>query len=1350
MSHVKEGEFQGSSLNSQCTTGSSGTKSDITECIQKVDSSILSISKDSVQSKHIVKQDCDLLSKLVGSSSVITCKFSGVPVKLLVDSGSMVTTVSEKFFDTYLRGLVDDPVDGSRFLRLRAANGLECPYTGYVIIEAEVMGHVMTKGILVQKDSPKSYDGLLGTNILDEIDTFRNWKQTMKQKSCISNAPVKLAGTSRIRVPSESTVDVVATGPVSGSLILVESLENPIGGSVAAVTTLVKPEDGSYVVKMINVGKGDVWLAPRTLIGTAHQVEYAIDRLVAITEERDELVVGEVSHVRAEASSTTESSVEMEGATRSGEDLLSKIACSSHLTSRERKKLGNLLREFKDVFAEDEDDLGCTPSAVHRIHLEDDKPVRVPYRRIPPAYVQEVTDHLQKLLQQGVIRESQSPYSSAVVLVRKKSGALRLCVDYRLLNKKCVKDAFPLPRIEEYLDSLSGAKLFSTLDLKSAYAQVPVAEEDCHKTAFATPMGLFEYTRMPFGLCNSPATFQRLMMTIFRSELLEQVLIFLDDVLVFSRNFDQHLMRLKTVLLKLRQHNLKIEPSKCHLFKTEVAYLGHRISADGVSTDPEKVRAIAEWPTPTSPSELLTFLCSAGYYRRFIPNFSQRTSVLYRLINEDPNRGKKKKPGRKWNSKDPVPWNWTPECDDSFASLKQTLTSAPILGFADFSKEFILETDGSQKGLGAVLSQSQNGHLKVIAYASRALKGAERNHVRYSSMKLELLALKWAVDKFRDYLLGGKFVVYTDNNPLKYVMSTAKLKAIEQKWVSELSRFNFEIRYRPGKSNGNADSLSRRPVPVDDSQEFQDMDVDDVSAVMGLTWVPRDICNKQQVDITMVETNVLQEQTEKIRELFPSYSFEEIRHLQREDPSIGRVFYYLNHPDEASLKNLRRESREVRTIFRQKEKLKIRDGIVYRHIKDPRSQEEWEQLLLPKCLQETVLKYLHDQTGHQGMERTESLLRQRCYWPNLQDDVRSWIYHCKRCTLAKPPNRNIQTPMGSVSASRPLEVLAIDFTILEPATNGLENVLVMTDVFTKFAVAVPTRNQTAPTTAKILIKEWFLRYGVPERIHSDQGRNFESKLVKDLCKLYGINKSRTTPYYPAGNGQCERFNRTLHNLLGTLEPEQKSRWPEHLQTVVAYYNATPHASTNYSPFYLMFGRHCRLPVDHILGTLPDNSENWIEDHVQRLNAAYEKVKDNTQDRRERQKEHYDRKTKEWQIGIGSKVYAVDHSRMGRNKIGDHYKDTVYIVLDRKNNVYTIRQADGAGKIRTVNRKELKVIPGEWKENTMSTHLREQDSDSGDSDNEYRFQLTARPLRRSARIGAGKHRNPHNEPRSILS
>ena len=389
----------------------------------------------------------NILDKLVGSCPVVSCKLAGIPVKMLVDSGSMVTTISESFFNEHLRGRVDNPVDSSRFLKLRAANGLECPYSGYVILDLEILGQVITKGVLVQKDDPKSYDGLLGTNFLDELEGFKAWKKSLQQKehvTMIDGSSVKLAGANQVRIPAESVVDVKVTGPSNRNWLLVEALDQPIKGSIAAMATLVNPEDGDYLVRLVNVSKGDVWLKPGTMVGKAHSIDYVVNKLLDVEENEGELIVGEVTRMTPYVACNSVSPA-ISPSPQQGEDLLSKVSCSTQLSSGQRKQLGSLLEEFRDVFAEDDDDLGCTPSAVHEIKLEDDKPVRVPYRRIPPAYIQEVKDHLQKLLQQGVIRESQSPYSSAVVLVRKKSGALRLCVDYRLLNRKSVKQAFPLP-----------------------------------------------------------------------------------------------------------------------------------------------------------------------------------------------------------------------------------------------------------------------------------------------------------------------------------------------------------------------------------------------------------------------------------------------------------------------------------------------------------------------------------------------------------------------------------------------------------------------------------------------------------------------------------------------------------------------------------------------------------------------------------------------------------------------------------------------------------------------------------------------------------------------------------------
>lgn len=407
-------------------------------------------------------------------------------------------------------------------------------------------------------------------------------------------------------------------------------------------------------------------------------------------------------------------------------------------------------------------------------------------------------DHIKQLLDSKVIRESSSPYASPIVLVQKKSGELRMCVDYRQLNAKTRKDAYPLPRIEESLDALAGAQWFSTLDLASGYNQVPVAERDKAKTAFCTPFGLFEFERMPFGLCNAPGTFQRLMERIFGDQSLHSVLLYLDDVIVFSSSVEQHLQRLEVVLSRLKKRGLKAKLSKCHFFKQEVQYLGHRVSREGVGTDSEKTSAVANWRQPHDVTEVRSFLGFCSYYRRFVKGFAQLAAPLHQLVADVLKTAKKgkAKPGTF------LPKMWTDACEQSFRELKRTLTCAPILAFADFTKPFVVEVDASHQGLGAILSQENQGRLKPVAYASRSLRRSERNMENYSSMKLELLALKWAIsEKFREYLLGSKCTVYTDNNPLSHFQSI-KLGATEQRWVAQLAAFDCTVQNRMWEETG--------------------------------------------------------------------------------------------------------------------------------------------------------------------------------------------------------------------------------------------------------------------------------------------------------------------------------------------------------------------------------------------------------------------------------------------------------------------------------------------------------------------------------------------------------------------
>ncbi|KAK7109519.1 hypothetical protein V1264_013548 [Littorina saxatilis] len=440
------------------------------------------------------------------------------------------------------------------------------------------------------------------------------------------------------------------------------------------------------------------------------------------------------------------------------------------------------------------------------MRMEDDQPVASTFRRIPPSQYQEVKEHIQMLLDQNIIQKSSSPFASPVVVVRKKDGSIRLCVDYRRLNAKTKKDAYPLPRIDDSLDALGGAKMLSTLDLASGYHQVAMREQDREKTAFITPFGLYEYLRMPMGLATAPATFQRLMQSTMNDLVFQILLIYLDDLLVYSRDFDEHLQRLQAVFDRLKEVGLKLNPRKCFLARKSVEYLGYTVSGEGIANSKSKILAVNDWQTPQTLRDHRGFLGFASYYRRFVKDFAKLALPLHHLVSPIYQQDKERKRKSKHQH---VGSAWTSDCQLAFNALKSALTTAPVLGYADYTLPFILETDASMEGLGAVLSQEHDGGRRVIAYASRSLRPNEKQMQNYSSMKLKLLAMKWAMcEKFRCYLMGASTTVFTDNNPLGH----AKLGAVEQRWAAELACFDFSVKYRSGKENANADALSRFPV----------------------------------------------------------------------------------------------------------------------------------------------------------------------------------------------------------------------------------------------------------------------------------------------------------------------------------------------------------------------------------------------------------------------------------------------------------------------------------------------------------------------------------------------------------
>ena len=1187
------------------------------------------------------------------SSLFLPGKVEGHALHYLIDTGCSLNLLSKRIFDLLpvkvTRGLQSSEIKSGT---LADGSGLE--FYGQVELNGRIRSETAEITFIVADIEP---DAILGMPFLRDSQCQVNCADSVvelnkKRLSCTNqhgvdfNSKVQLVADITVPPRTEQMINCRLVNVICKPLGMITNHDTAVNRGLAVAASLHACDKDVMPIRCINPMDRAVTLLAGTVIANCMGVE------------RDQLVEAQTN--------SAINHISLAGSDESVPDHLKSLyeeAAGACPTPQQRQKISLLLRKYGDVFSCGDNDQGKTDLVTHSIELQPGtRPIKQAPRRQGPEKEAEIERQVQKLEQQGIIEPACGAWSSPVVLVKKKDGSWRFCIDYRRLNAVTVQDAYPLPRIDESLEALAGSHYFSTLDLMSGYWQVPLDEDAKIKSAFCTRGGLWKWRVLPFGLTAAPATFQRLMERVLHGLHWKTLLLYLDDVIVIEKDFDSHMSHLEEVLVHFRFAGLKLKPSKCHLFQTKFAYLGNVVSKDGVATDPAKVSAVADWPVPQNLKELQAFIGTAGYYRQYVENFASKARPLTKLNNPD------------------IKFSWNEECQAAFDELKKSLLTAPVLGYPDPAISYILDTDASLEGIGAVLSQVQNGKERVVSYYSRVLSTPERN---YCVTRRELLAVVRAVEHFRPYLYGGQFKVRTDHASLLWLCRRTTPTAQTARWLEILSEFQFIIEHRPGSKHSNADGLSRRPCrdckqcdrlekacggPSMDmvQQELQDQthleDVvqirvkgeqlgapcepvsldcraitpgqDDCASGEEIVGAPDHLC---AVHTKSCEENASDDQScdcgdcvntgcsetlagdvdseakdrQPVLGRPPTTSdivSEELSAAQQEPSDLAIIYTCVQEGREIDQAVVSLGSNELKKLSSMLSLMRIREDrvLVTRVIIGQRTREV---VVCPAKMRKDIIWATH-KLSHAGFMKTLKRLRLIWFWPGMTSDIRRLVKSCEVCQTAKSGGLHRPFSQGPLWVGRPWQKVAIDLLGPLPVTpKGNKWILVLVDHFTRWQDAIALPDATAPVVADALDKV-FSYFGLPEELHSDRGTQFESELMTELCDLMRVVKTRTSAYHPQSNGMVERGNRTLGDSLRALlysHAQDQESWDVLLPQIMRSFRATPHSKTEETANFLMFGRECRLPDQLIDGTHSVEETNRTDYGLQlrdQLESAY--------------------------------------------------------------------------------------------------------------------------------------------------
>lgn len=912
-------------------------------------------------------------------------------------------------------------------------------------------------------------------------------------------------------------------------------------------------------------------------------------------------------------------------------------------------ELIDLCSEYADIFTLDDDKMTVNNLYTQTLRLNDTEPVYQRNYRLPKCHKDEIERQVENLLKNELIEPSCSNYNSPIILVPKKSTdpdkRWRMCIDYRRLNKKLIADKHPLPRIVDILDSLGNARYFSVIDLFSGFHQVPLHENSRDMTSFSTEKGAFRWKVLPFGLNVSPNSFSRMMQMAFAGLPPQHAFIYIDDVVVIGRTEKHHLSNLRDVFRIFRKCNLKINPTKCQFFRKEVTFLGHLCTEHGVKPDPRKNHAVKNYPRPKDKDEIRRFVAFCNYYRRFINNFA---GIAKPLTDQMAKR---------------AIFNWDDKSEQAFQTLKKVLIEPPILTYPDYSKPFLITVDSSNFAAGGVLSQDVEGEDLPISFISKVYKKAEKNK---SIIEKELMAIHFAITTFRPYVYGTRFIVRTDHKPLIYLYNLKDPSSKLLRIRLDLDDFDFEIEYIKGKNNVAADALSR--ILISDLKENSEKENQILVMTRAQARKIR-INNEKQSEIN--ETNKSNKNSANDVIIYESSK----RNLKipriKINTKEGKISAYKNHRkifdidiSEAIMKGWLNVDLIVQRLedatFRKfewpltdeiftlcpkekiieacKRKLKGFEIILLKPVREIENNEEKIKL---------IEMYHDDQMfgGHLSRKKVYEKLKNEVYWKGMSNDIRKYIQSCEKCMVSKVKPINREQMTITRTPVEPFEILVVD-TVgpLPKSTNGNKYIITMMCELSKFLITVPAPDNTANTTARILMENFILKYGMLKELKTDRGTEFRNKVLEFLCNMMNIEQKFTTAYRHQSVGTIERNHKTMNEYFRSYIPNDLENWEEFLNFYTFCYNTTTHSSLKdkYTPYEIVYGKRAVLPhmlYADVVEPLYD-FENYAKVAKYRLQIASREARRLIEMAKNDSKRQYDKKAKPLDIKLGEKVLLV--------------------------------------------------------------------------------------------------------------